>query len=598
VERRLRLGRLIDFLVSAVALSLLLCAFALLLHKLGRLPDDGWRLLGLSVLSLSFVLTATGWLLPVSRAHAAKRLDQAGQLADRCTAAHAFIESGEVERDDYARATLADAALHAPQVKPGHAAPLPWPRDLRLVGLLAVVVAVVGAVRMPSPPPPPAPPRAKTARLLELGASDLLERREELKAFQKDEELAKDPAMRDFADELQKLFDKLEQKQLTRKEAFEKIAALEKKYFEGKDGDFEALKDKIRRMGGMLAKDKVAEDLGRSLQGGDLAKARREIEKLVEKLEQKKLSEPEKKRLARALERAAQKERDPADQRREELKREINKLEREQEKNPNQDRKKRLEREKRELKRLEREQEQKKDPEKERAERQLKRLQRELEEAAQQLMSKLDKQSADALRKAMEQMSRLQDEIRRVGGRQRAQGQLADLKELLRRLKAGGKIRLGQLDDYNNRAGGKRRGQGQGESNDIVLGPPGSGGTRLKLPGMGQGGGQRPTGQGQGSGNDKGGREAGVGHDPNILGASTSINAKRSEKLLDGTQGKGPSRSEVILGASEKGFATRSYRRVYRDYNGVVEDVLKKEKVPLGYKFYVKRYFNLIKPRE
>jgi hypothetical protein len=424
-------------------------------------------------------------------------------------------------------------------------------------------------------------------------APDLTDRREELKALLTDPEVAKDPELQKFADELQKLFDALEQKQLTRKEAFEKIAALEKKYFEGKDGDFEALKDRIRKMGGMLSRDKLSEDLGKALQQGNLEKARREIEKLAEKLDEKKMNSAQRKRLARALEQAAQQQKDPQEQRREELRRDIKKLEREQKDSPSEEKKKRLERQKRELKRLEREQDEKQKQEQQKAERQLKRLQRELQEAAEQLRNQLDKKTAEALRKAMDEVSKLQDEIRKVGGRQRAQGQLADLKEIMRRLKAGGKIRLGQLDDFNGRAGGKKPGGDQG--NDIVIGPPGSGGAKIPMPGMGQKG---QGGPGQKPGQDRGGQQAGVGHDPNTLGAATSINARRSEKLLNGTQGAGPSRSEVILGASEKGFASRSYRRVYRDYTGVVEDVLKKEKVPLGYKFYVKRYFNLIKPRE
>jgi hypothetical protein len=188
---------------------------------------------------------------------------------------------------------------------------------------------------------------------------------------------------------------------------------------------------------------------------------------------------------------------------------------------------------------------------------------------------------------------------------QKGQGQLGDLKELLRRLKAGGKIKIGQLDDFMNRARGRKKGQGQGqgqgqEGNDITLGldPTGKmGGIKLGLPGMGQGGGKGPQGNQPGM-PQPGGQQAGVGHNPNTFGAATAIKAKHTEQRLDGTQGKGPSRSEVILGASEKGFSTTSYRRVYRAYNGVVEEVLNKEKVPLGYKFYVKKYFNLIKPRE
>jgi hypothetical protein len=224
-------------------------------------------------------------------------------------------------------------------------------------------------------------------------------------------------------------------------------------------------------------------------------------------------------------------------------------------------------------------------------------------------MNKLDPKTAEALRRAMEELSKLQNEVRRVGNMQRGQGQLGDLKELLRRLKAGGKIRIGQLDDFMQRARGSKKGQqgkqGEGQDgNDITLAldPSGQSGVPLPL------GGRRPGGQSMrqgseqkpGSANDQpGGDKYGTGHAPTQpFGAPTQISAKHTQQKLDGVHGRGPSRSEVILGAAEKGFSTQSYRRVYRDYTGVVEEVLNKEKVPLGYKFYVKKYFNLIKPRE
>ena len=67
---------------------------------------------------------------------------------------------------------------------------------------------------------------------------------------------------------------------------------------------------------------------------------------------------------------------------------------------------------------------------------------------------------------------------------------------------------------------------------------------------------------------------------------------------LEGQQGAGPTRSEVIYGAADRGFAQRNYKRVYGDYSQVVEEVMNREQIPLGMRYYVKRYFNLIKPRE
>jgi hypothetical protein len=94
------------------------------------------------------------------------------------------------------------------------------------------------------------------------------------------------------------------------------------------------------------------------------------------------------------------------------------------------------------------------------------------------------------------------------------------------------------------------------------------------------------------------GEAPGKEHDPNLLSDPTALRARHEEHLLTGQQGAGPSRSETILGAAQKGFATTAYRRVYGDYSAVTEEVLSKEQVPPGYRYYVKRYFQLIKPRE
>ena len=89
----------------------------------------------------------------------------------------------------------------------------------------------------------------------------------------------------------------------------------------------------------------------------------------------------------------------------------------------------------------------------------------------------------------------------------------------------------------------------------------------------------------------------GTNHDPNFLGDVTQIESKRRLTRVYGKEGAGPTRSQTILGAAEKGFATQSYRKVYGDYSAVSEEVMSKQRVPPGYRFYVKRYFQMIKPR-
>jgi hypothetical protein len=62
--------------------------------------------------------------------------------------------------------------------------------------------------------------------------------------------------------------------------------------------------------------------------------------------------------------------------------------------------------------------------------------------------------------------------------------------------------------------------------------------------------------------------------------------------------GEGPSASSVVHGAAEKGFLGSGYKRVYTDYKTVAEEALAHDQIPAGYDAYVRRYFQLIRPRD
>src|SRR5206468_11535515 len=105
-----------------------------------------------------------------------------------------------------------------------------------------------------------------------------------------------------------------------------------------------------------------------------------------------------------------------------------------------------------ELQRLEREKQ-------ERAEmqRQLQRLQRELEKAAEQLRQKL---SPQALKQLAEQMRQMDSQITKLTNEERAQMQIAEIKEVLRR---AGKSGSGQ-DGQNGKGDGKQKGMAGNKS--------------------------------------------------------------------------------------------------------------------------------------
>ncbi len=108
--------------------------------------------------------------------------------------------------------------------------------------------------------------------------------------------------------------------------------------------------------------------------------------------------------------------------------------------------------------------------------------------------------------------------------------------------------------------------------------------------------GQRGGGQEPGQPNPHG---WGTGHDNNVQGGATNTNMGTEDTQVAGNDtGQGGSRSEVIRGAAERGFASRGYQNVYREYHTVAEEALNKDDIPGGYRFYVRRYFQLIRPRE
>ncbi|PRQ06295.1 hypothetical protein [Enhygromyxa salina] len=124
-----------------------------------------------------------------------------------------------------------------------------------------------------------------------------------------------------------------------------------------------------------------------------------------------------------------------------------------------------------------------------------------------------------------------------------------------------------------------QEGQGEGEGE-------GEGEGQGQQPGQGQG--QQP-GAGQGPGMGDGSVDA--------LGDPNSTDVKTKNERVDAKQGKGQTRSEVIETASQEGFATESYKRVYRDYKSFAQSAMDNEELPEGHRRRVKRYYQMIQPQ-
>src|SRR5262249_23918268 len=107
-------------------------------------------------------------------------------------------------------------------------------------------------------------------------------------------------------------------------------------------------------------------------------------------------------------------------------------------------------------------------------------------------------------------------------------------------------------------------------------------------------------GQNGGGGQGQQGQGWGTGHDDNVQGKqATNPKVGTPDTQVQGNDtGQGGSRSEVILGAAERGFASKGYTKVYREYHTVAEEALHKDEIPGGYRFSVRRSFQLIRPRD
>lgn len=203
---------------------------------------------------------------------------------------------------------------------------------------------------------------------------------------------------------------------------------------------------------------------------------------------------------------------------------------------------------------------------------QLERLQRDLERGA-------EAERSEELEKALQDLAKdvgqFEDEHQKLEAAERVRFALADLKEALR----GGSERGRGSRSQENRAGRGTGGQ-LGRIQEF-----------LRRAGR-QGARREGTGASRGS---EPGTGIGDRHDPR-LGGSKDIDAQHRNVRVDGAESRGPSRSEVIASASQEGFSTLGYKRVYRDYATVMEEVLDSEDVAPGQRQQVKRYFELIHP--
>ncbi|HEU4733665.1 MAG TPA: hypothetical protein VFT22_37480 [Kofleriaceae bacterium] len=420
------------------------------------------------------------------------------------------------------------------------------------------------------------------------------------------------PELEDFAKQIEQLLRDAELGKISKEQLLDALAKAEDKMNKDAEPDQAELDKQLADLGKELSKDQMTKELGDALQNNQLEKAQQELEKLAEKLDKKELSDKEKEQLGKQLDKVA-KQMDQKDKQSEQkqqqmqqkLQDEIRRLEKKKQEAKTEkeqlDAERQLNKKKDELKKLEKDREDKEQSAQRQA---LKRLSRDMEKAAenlqkpekdpkdpknQQEQEQRDQQASQKLKDAARETGRVDRDQRKQATQKKMSSQMEDLREAMRRAKQKGNKgdkdpfgKQGKNQDFAQRARGQK-GHGQAWK-------PG------QQPGQGQGQGQGQNGQG-GQGQQPGGKEWGTGHDDNLVGDPTDPSGNTKDDDLQGKQGKdGGGTRETILAAAQKGFASQRYRDVYGKYQQIVEDVMRTEKLPSSYKYYVKKYFAKIHP--
>ncbi len=597
--------------------------------ELGR---GGWLIAALGALTVGSVLRAGLRRRPP--ALGAVLLDRHHRLADRVATALELGARAPAERTPLMEAAISDASARAEELSPRAAVPLRLPRELLLVG--AAALACFGAARLhpaPAPTPAVATPAPRLEPLL-LPEDDLDAFRERVAALG---DQARDPEVAAAVRRYHQLLEDLAAQRIDRSEAFRRLTALRQELERGARPEPAEHEAALRAIASELSRSRAAASIGEALNEQRLADAEQALRALAERLRRREA--PPKKAeldlLRASLERAsrvvgertaaATAARDRADGERRRL------LKRRDEGHASEAERQALSKQERQLERLERERERL-----ERVERELSRLDRELAEAAAALLRELG-EAAQHLERAAEDLHRQAEQQLSDAQKEQLKRQIEELRELLRQQRQARPEQQERLERFRERARGQQRGQpgrgsGTGDPEGSAqargeegAGPPGQrqapagegqGAPRARQPGelrlqRGGSGARLPGGEGTAQAGSRpaagerpgepgaGGEQWGQGHDPNVAGERTELAGRTRDVSAAGVDtGEGTASSQVIQAAAERGFRGQGYRKVYTDYRHVAEAVMHQDEIPAGYRFYVQRYFQLIRPRE
>lgn len=541
-------------------------------------------------------------------------LDRVYQLKDRITNALAFSALPSGERTPLMEAAIEDALATSRELSPRQAAPLTRPKDLWVMFALAAGVAGLALLEVPVKRVVPKLTHHVDAIAITDDDADLFRRISEDLQNQ-----STDPAAAAGARRFNQLVEDLAERRLDRREVFRRLDELERSLKDASSIDASALDEALDGIAKELAKSGLARGVSQALAEKRLADAEQAMKDLAKKIEsaKKDVDKAKLEELRKALQKSSETvhsksaEQDGARKDLEEHRRRL--LQKKQKEGLTKAEQQELEQTERKLERLDREK-----AHSDAQQKAMSDLDRDLAKAAQDLMKDLGMGSQD-LKKGAEDINRAANQRMSEQQKEELKRRIEELRQLLRQEGQSGRDRIKRMMAFGNQArgqqgqgqGGGQQGQGQGQNQGQGQGP----GKKQLTFGFGQGQGEGqgvalgPTGvapsagengQSQGSATGGGDKDTwGTGHDPNLAGDATKLKGQTEDVTAAGADtGQGAASSQVIYGAAERGFVGRGYKKVFTDYQTVAEESLSKDDIPPGYRFYVRRYFQLIRPRD
>jgi hypothetical protein len=549
-------------------------------------------------------------------------LDRHHGLRGRITNALAFAALPDGRRTPMMEAAIDDALASSAELSPRRAVPFRAPRDLAALAALVLGATAVGLLEVPVRRVLPSV--AHHVEALAVSPDDLeLFRRvsEDLQTSMTDAQALAG------ARRFNQLIEDLAERRLDRREIFRRLDELEQSVKSPAGLDASALDEALDGLAKELDKSPLSRPVAEALAERRLADAEQAMRDLAKKVEgaKKGVDQAKLEALRQALKKAGETveahaaHADSARRETEERRRRL--LEKQQKEGLTKAEQQELDRAERKLEHLDRE--------KSHADAQQKALSgldKDLQKAAQDLMKDLGMGSKD-LHQGAEDINRAAQQKMSEKQKEELRRRIEELRQILRQEGQAGRDRLKRMMAFGQRArGGQGEGQGQGQKPgsgagqggqgqgqqgggqdkggkgrpDLVFGSgrPGEGSALVMGPGgAAPGAGQPGQSPGGGGGGDP--ETWGAGHDPNVRGDATRLKGQTQDVTAAAADtGQGAASSQVIYGAAERGFIGRSYKKVYTDYQTVAEESLAKDEIPAGYRFYVRRYFELIRPRD